>query len=195
MEYYTSELIEKILVDNPKAKEILRWMPPRYASAYVFLNLLNQIGLSIGRMETWANDVRNQVVPQTATWSIEYWEDRYGIIPNENLTIEQRRSQVVNKRITRAPMIPYKLEEIVSNITGVPTQIQENTGRNHFTVVCIGYVNQATMKAVRKEIDRVKPSHLVYTITSSIYYDTDTTQYKAAAPAVKKIYDVREVIA
>lgn len=194
MEYYTSEMIEKILEDNPKAKEALGWMPPRYAESYVFLHLLNQIGKSISRMDTWASDIRNQVLPQTATWSIGDWEERYGIIPNDNLTIQQRRNQVVNKRITRAPMIPYKIEEIVSNITGIPTVVRENTGKNHFTVVCIGYVNEATRKAVRKEINRIKPSHLIYTLTSAIYYDTDSAHTKAAAPSIKKIYDVEEVI-
>lgn len=192
MAYYTSDLINEIL-RSEKAKEILSWLPPVYSDAYVFLWLLEQIGISLGHMEKWSEEYALQTVPQTATWSVPYWEERYGILPNENLTLEQRRRQVVNKRIIRAPIIPYKLEEIITNITGLPTKIEENTGKNHFTVTCIGYMNPATRKAVRKEIDKAKPSHLIYALKSSIFFDAEVTKYAAAAASIRKIYNVQEV--
>lgn len=193
MAYYTSELINKIL-KNEKAREILGWLPPVYSDAYVFLWLLQVIGVSIDDMESWALEYGKQAVPQTATWSIPYWEERYGILSNSSLTTQQRRNQIVNKRRTRAPMPPKKVEDIITNITNVPTKIKENTGKNQFIVDCIGYITPGMRRQVEKEIDRLKPSHLIYTITSSIYHDTGITNYMAGASSVRKIYEVKEVV-
>lgn len=190
---YTSELIEEIL-KSKKAKEILGWFPPVYSDAYVFLWLLQEVGSSIGRMENWAEEFADQVMPQRATWSLPYWEERYGLIPNENLSQQQRRNQIVNKRRTRAPMPPKKIEDIITNITGIETKIEENTGKNHFTVVCGGYIPPAIMKSVRREINRLKPSHLIYKIISSIFYETGITKYIASAASIFKTYTVKEVV-
>ena len=193
MGYYTSELIEEIFKSH-KAKEILGWFPPVYSDAYVFLWLLQEVGGSIERMEQWAEEFADQVMPQRATWSLPYWEARYGIIPNDSLSKEQRRNQIVNKRRTRAPMPPKKIEDIITNITGIETKIEENTGKNCFTVVCRGYIPPVLMTMVRKEINQLKPSHLIYRIISSIFYDTGITKYLAGAASVLKTYTVKEVV-
>ena len=192
MGYYTSELIEEIL-KSKKAKEILDWFPPVYSDAYVFLWLLQEVGSSIGRMENWAEEFADQVMPQRATWSLPYWEERYGLIPNENLSQQQRRNQIVNKRRTRAPMPPKKIEDIITNITGIETKIEENTGKNHFTVVCGGYIPNRVLQTVKKELNKIKPTHLIYTVTASIFYDAELSKYLAGAFSVGKIYNIEEV--
>ena len=69
MEYYSSERIEEILKSD-KAREILGWFPPVYSDAYVFLWLLEEVGMSLSRLEQWAREFAEQVIPQTATWSL-----------------------------------------------------------------------------------------------------------------------------
>lgn len=192
MEYYTSETIEEILTSE-KAREILGWFPAVYSDAYVFLWMLQEVGASIERMEQWAEDFAAQIVPQTATWSMPYWEERYGIISNESLSLQQRRNQVVNKRRTRAPMPPKKIEDIISNLTGIKTKIEENTGRNHFTVISSGYIPPGLMKMVRKELNQLKPSHLIYDIISAIFHDVSGVRYTACAAGVFKVYQIKEV--
>lgn len=191
--YYSSDWIEKILT-NEKAREILGWLPPVYSQAYVFLWLLQKAGGSIEHMEDLAENFVEQIVPQTATWSIPYWEERYEIISNDKLSLSERRQKVITKRKTKAPMPPKKIEDIIIEITGLETSIQENTGRNHFTVMCDGYISPKTMKIVRKELDKVKPSHLIYTIVSSFFYAPDITVYTASVVSSMKTYSVREVI-
>lgn len=191
--YYTSETINEIL-KSPKAREILGWLPPVYSDAYVFLWILEEVGASIDRLEDWTKEFTAQVMPQTATWSLPYWEERYGLITNDNLSTKQRRNQVINKRRARAPMPPGKVEEIVANMTGIKTKIQENTGKNHFTVVCSGYIPPKVMNSVRRELNKLKPSHLIYTIISSIFYETKATKYAACAVSLMKNYLVEEVV-
>lgn len=90
-------------------------------------------------------------------------------------------------------MPPAKIEAIITNLTGVATRIEENTGKNKFTVVCKGYITPEIMKAVRRELNKLKPSHLIYQIISSIFYDASAMQYQAAAAGILKIYEVKEV--
>lgn len=191
--YYTSETINEIL-KSPKAMEILGWLPPVYSDAYVFLWLLEEVGASIDRLAAWTEEFAAQVMPQTATWSLPYWEERYGLIANNNLSTQQRRNQVINRRRTRAPMPPGKVEEIVANMTGIKTKIQENTGKNQFTVVCSGYIPPKVMNSVRRELNKLKPSHLIYKIISSIFYETGGVKYTACAVSLMKKYLLEEVV-
>ncbi len=193
MEYYSSERIEEILKSD-KAREILGWFPPVYSDAYVFLWLLEEIGESIERMQQWAEEFVAQVMPQSATWTLPLWEERLGILPNEKLTVSQRRNQIVNRRRTRAPMPPAKIESMITNLTGVETTIRENTGKNRFTVVCGGSIPPEIMKAVRRELNKLKPTHLIYQIVTEIIREAATEKYLAAKAAMIKTYEVKEVI-
>lgn len=191
MEYYSSERIEEILKSD-KAQEILGWFPPVYSDAYVFLWLLEEVGMSLSRLEQWAREFAEQVMPQTATWSLPYWEERYGILPDEKLSLSQRRNQIVNRRRTRAPMPPAKAIEIVENLTGVDVRIEENTGKNKFTVMFGDVVPQDVIAAVRRELNILKPAHLIYEIVTSIFYEMVTARYLAAKAGVFKMYEVKE---
>lgn len=159
--HYTSELIESIL-KSPKSREILGWMPMVYDEAYVFLWLLETIGQELDDIESWSEEFQEQVVPQTATWTIPYWEEKYGIASNPEMSIEKRRERIVLKMQERTPMNPYRLEEILSKVTGAAVEIQENTGKNRFTVCFQGGL-EAFAVAV-KEINRVKPAYTIYTM-------------------------------
>lgn len=159
--HYTSELIESIL-KSPRSREILGWMPMVYDEAYVFLWLLETIGRELDDMESWSEEFQEQVVPQTATWTIPYWEEKYGIASNSEMPIEKRRERIVLKMQERIPMNPYRLEEILSKVTGAAVEIQENTGKNRFTVCFQGGL-EAFAVAV-KEINRLKPAYTIYTV-------------------------------
>ncbi len=158
-----TELIEAIL-KSQKAREILDWLPPVYGDAYVFLWLLEVIGTEIGEMEQWTEEVRKQVVSQTATWSLPYWEERYNVPTDPDATLDMRRANVILRMWQRAPVNPYKLEEILQSMTGLPVTIEENTGKNRFTVLFEGYAGLESFARSVKEINRLKPAHLIYTL-------------------------------
>lgn len=161
--YNRTELTESIL-KNKKAKEILSWLPQVYGEAETFLWLLEVIGRELLEMEEWSEDFENQVVPQTATWSLPYWEERYYLPVNSAASPEKRRADILLRMWQRAPINPYKLEEILTGITGLPVKVKENTGKNHFTVCFEGYAGAGLFYRTVEEIDRLKPAHLIYTI-------------------------------
>lgn len=161
--YNQTELTESIL-KSPKAKELLGWMPQVYGNAYVLLWLLEVIGTELEEMEGWSKDLEHQVVPQTATWSLPYWEERYQVPVNPEAPLEKRRADVLLRMWQRAPINPYKLEEMLTSMTGLPAKVEENTGKNHFTVRFEGYTGAEGYYLATEELDRLKPAHLIYTI-------------------------------
>ena len=159
---YTSKYIEEILT-SPSARRGLDYITPIYQNAYVALWLMQAIGLETDDFLQWAEEFQDQIIPQTATWSLPYWEDEYGIPTNENLPIEERQRAVLLAVRTRAPMNPKKLAHILSlSVSLAKVDIQENIAKNTFSVVVEEAVNKQKLKKMYEILDKVKPAHLIY---------------------------------
>lgn len=162
-----TELINQIIT-SPEAERILDFVSPIYGKSYVGLWLFEVIGRELDDMYHWAVGFADQTVPNRATWSLPYWEAEYGITPDPNDTIEERRAAILQKIMYRGPMNPKKLANIVAVSAGVPTDIEENTGKNKFTVILrdlpLNRLTGATKSvyAARRTVDEAKPAHLIY---------------------------------
>ncbi|MBR5193096.1 MAG: DUF2313 domain-containing protein [Bacteroidaceae bacterium] len=137
-------------------------MSPIYGEAYTVLWLYQAIGTIIDLIDEWTGSLQDQVLPQTATWSIPYWEKQYGIISDPSLSTEQRRINILQKFRTKGQINPKRMEDLITDIVGYATKIYENTGKNKFRVAIRGNVEDlADIHALVKEM---KPAHLIYDI-------------------------------
>lgn len=173
---YETELMREIL-KSPEAQKMIQQISPRYGSAYVFLWLMQVTGAEWDQMMKWVEEFQLQVVPQTATWSLEYWEKEYNIISNPSWSYERRRQNILNKIHSKGPMNPKKLESIASVASGFPARIEENTDKNRFTIYLSAAEFSVDEEAVRKAIDAAKPARLIYDIRYEVYIQS--TQYMA----------------
>lgn len=164
---YKTELTEQIL-KSPMAQTIIQEISPIYGDSYTVLWLIQVIGQVLDMMEEWATSIEKQVVPQTATWSLPYWEEQYRLVTDESWSYERRRQNIVN-RMNRAPMNPAKLEALISVAAGADARIVELTGKNRFTVYISSTQDLVDEKYVREEIDKSKPAHLIYDIVYEKY--------------------------
>lgn len=167
---YKTELTEKILT-SPMAQKIIQEVSPLYGEAYTVLWLYQVIGMVLDDIEEWANSLEQQVVPQTATWALPYWEEQYNIVTDSTWSYERRRENIVNKCRNRAPLNPYKLERIVAVASGGEARVEEHTGKNQFTVYISAKESLIDEKFVRREIDKAKPAHLTYEIVYERYVE------------------------
>lgn len=158
---YRTKLTDQIITSE-QAKEILNIISPIYGDDYVSLWLFQIIGSQLDKPVKWVDEYTQQLVPQTATWSLPYWESEYGLVPDPSWTIEQRRLNIISKMWSNGPMNPSRLTVILKGITNAEISITENTGKNRFTV----YINTTPYKAdnitVNKTLDKLKPAHLIY---------------------------------
>lgn len=116
-------------------------------------------------------ELPKQFFPETATWGLCYHEIKWQLPVRENLSYEERRKLIYQKRDFKAPMTPYKMEEYLRRITGAEVHVMDchDPGQfgfvpdhpNKFKVVFIkeGTINS---KAAIQELNRIKQSHTVY---------------------------------
>ena len=182
-------LAEEILTSD-EAKELYNMVSPIYGESYVQLWLFQAYGKALDVIKKLAEDLYLELHPGTATWLLPLWEERYGITPGADWTLERRREAVISKRKFNAPITPKKLSDMASALVGVPVDIIENTGKNKFTV----YVRQNTtiekFASAKEAIDEAKPAHLIYDIVIAEEHRPVVNNYVAVGAATNKIHYV-----
>lgn len=168
---YTSPLIKEVLKSKAGQKALDR-ITPIYMDSRIGLCMLESIGIELDELRKLTDDIRTQIVPQTATWTIDYWEQEYGIPVNRELSLEQtRRPRLLAKIRSRAPMNPAKLIKLIKlevNNLELPVDIVENVAKNTFLIKVIPNSFHTNWKRVYRLVDRVKPAHIIYFI---VMYD------------------------
>lgn len=160
-----TELMRAILTDE-MAQEIINWIPPVYGESYVGLWIIQAIGTLIGEVRGICEALMLETNPATATLLLDQWEDQYAIQRDSSLSVEERRSRIVRKILSRGPCNPTTLAMAVSNaLGGVQVDIKENVAQNTFAVVLSEEV--ADLSPARIVLDRMKPAHLIYEIRTA----------------------------
>ena len=182
-----SDTLRDEIITSPTAKRMLERVSPIYDDSYVGLWMFQVIGLAYDEVWDKIYDLPNQLYPETATWAIELWEERYGITPDDTLSIEERRRKVIRKRTRSGAFTPKKIEALAENMTGFPARVVENVAPYTFAV----YLSATTSDddALRSEIKRLKPSHCSFEIryeqsaSCDFYMGGVISQYKDFALA------------
>ena len=156
------------------AQRIIDYVSDVYGESYVGLWLFQVIGIVIDEVDAIIMDLFDEIFPERSEKLLPYWEKEYGIIPDDTLTLEERRANIKTKRQMIAPINPAKLYvyllKILSDLVDKTVVVTETTGSNKITIDVIGYVDDLTgMKMI---IDRLKPAHVIYEIHTSEMWST-----------------------
>lgn len=154
------------ILTSEAARRMLGYISPIYGRAYRFLHIFDALGAQMQQLCDWAQQLKEQALPQTATWSLPMWESEYSIKPSS--TDEQSRRAVLLSRIrSHGAVNPWRIAHCAQAAAGWPVRVVENSGRNAFRV----YVNHCTVNepALRAEVDAIKPAHLVYEVKCEEY--------------------------
>ena len=162
--WYITDLMDKIL-ESEAAQRIIDYVSDVYGESYVGLWLFQVIGIVIDDINTIIMGLFDEIFPETSEKLLPYWEKEYGIIPDDTLTIEERRANIKAKMQMMAPINPAKLENILSDTVEKEEMITEVTGSNKIIINVIGYVDDLT--GMREIIERLKPAHVIYEINTS----------------------------
>lgn len=155
-------LRSKILT-NELGNRMLDMVAPIYDKSKLALYVFQAIGTALSKeTEFVAEDFINQMVPQKATWGLKYWEDEFGIIPDESKSLDQRRAYLMSVMYKKNPMTPYRIRQIVTGITNMECEVIENYAPNTFFVTIRGYFPNISI--VKAELDKKTPAHLNYIV-------------------------------
>lgn len=161
---YTTETMDRILTSE-EGRKLVQMVAPIYGDSETALWIYQGIGAALDQLLRYLEEYKQQIFPQSATWSLELWERTYRIIPDPTWTLERRRENVLNKKRKHGAMNPARLADIISVYAGQNVRIEEHTDiGNEFTVIISALPDSINELAVRREVDRAKPAHLIYHI-------------------------------
>lgn len=151
------------------ARRIIDDISPIYYNGPVALSVFNAIGLQLDELDGWVNQLWHEINPLTATWGLDYWEINYNLPYNSELTIEQRRGRVLTRINARAPMNPYRIENIAKGVCQREARVIENTAYRKFDVDIESGENNINYNNIIEAINKAKASRL--------YFDLHVTAY------------------
>ncbi len=151
-----------------------------YDKSYVGKWLYQVMGQEYDKALKLAEELKYQMFPETATWGLMYHEMKWQLPIRENLSYEERRKLIYQKRDCRSPMTPYRMEQYLENITGFRVHIADINDLGeyglkslHPNFFIVYSIEQETIdtKQIRQILDKIKQSHTDYTINQRIFLE------------------------
>lgn len=151
--------LERFPTDETALRMMAR-VSPIYEKSYVGKWLFQVMGAEMGEARALYEELRLQAWPETATWGIAYWEQRYGITPSPGDDLEARRQAVIYRRDIRSPMNPARVELIIGNLTQKEVHAEENVAPYTFRVTIMDEdARSVDTRQVLAQLRKIKPSH------------------------------------
>ena len=164
------------------AKDMMSMISPIYDNSYVGKWIFEVMSVPLSLAQDTINELREQVFPETSTWSLPYWEQSYGLPTNEALSIEERRSRVISKRNCRKPMNPARIEMLLKELCGRDVKLIENTAPHTFEISVSPGTSEASLDQIIKLVNEVKQAQKSFRVV----FDTPTTIKIRADPQPQK---------
>lgn len=139
-----------------------------YETSYVGKWLFQVMGMEYDKAFELIEDLPNQFFIESATWGLRYHEIKWGLPVRENLSYEERRTLLYQKRDARAPMSPYAMETYLSNFTDFEVHISDvhDVGEygfvpTHPNLFQATFLREGTLesKRVLDALRKIKQSH------------------------------------
>ena len=155
------------IIQSPEAETFLGMVTKGfYSNSYTGLWIYEVIGREWDEMRGWAEELQNEIHPQTCTWSVAIWEWVYGIEPDETLPLEYRRQRILSKIVGVTPINPEVIRRgVTALIGGADGEVEVNdfVGPYRFEVILHpSGKNPLNYAKIFTYIREIKPSHLAF---------------------------------
>lgn len=166
---------------NPTAQYMMSMISPIYDRSYVGKWIFQVIGLAMQVPNDMIKGFVDEEFPETATWSLPNWEYVYGIETNPDLPIDIRRKRILEVKDYTRPMNPARIASLMTNLTGRPAYVRENTAVYEYEVCIHPGESEAVLDDIREKIKGVQqPKRVV------IVFETPTSIRIRADPKKAK---------
>jgi hypothetical protein len=161
-----AETLRDKIITSRSAERMLERVSPIYDNSYVGLWLYEAIGREYDSLQEIVATFPDQLFPQSVTWAIDLWEQRYGIVPRPSQTLEERRAALKAARSKATPFIPYTLKQYIFNLTGRQSDVVDHIADFTFGVYIENTegMQVADIGTIIEYINRYKHSHMSYDI-------------------------------
>ncbi len=153
-----------------------------YDASYVGKWLFQVMGMEYDEAREVIESLPAQFFPETATWGLMYHEIKWQLPVRNNLPYEERRKLIYQKRDSRAPMTPYRIELCLKNATGFDVVVADchDTGPydfrpDHPNIFKVYFSGEGSLDArlAKQTIQNLKQSHTVCIINDYSAFEID----------------------
>ena len=106
------------------------WYDKSYVGKWIYEVMGRELDLATVHIE----ELPYQMFIDTATWGLKYHEIKYGLPVREDLSYEERRRLLREKKNTKAPMIPWRMEQILKGVTDYDVQVHDCNEPGHYFI-------------------------------------------------------------
>ena len=118
-------------------------------------------GLELGLLQEHIEDIFNQFNVKTATWGLAFYEDKYGITYNPNLSYEHRREAINAAKRSKGTCDTNRVKIIAESFSNGECEVTRHDNEGYFQVEFVGTLGiPKNMLALKKEIEKAKPAKL-----------------------------------
>lgn len=155
---------------SPTGNRMLKRVSPIYGNSYVAKWLYEVMGMEFDEAKKHILEMREQLFTSTVTWGIEYQEHKYSIVPDNNLTLDERRLRLYRKRVGKSPISPWKIENYARNAWNMSIDIDE-TYANGIFLILINEDDDNNLRKMLRDLREMKPSHLSWKLVYQQIFD------------------------
>lgn len=153
-----------------------------YDSSYVGKWLFQVMGMEYDEAREVIESLPAQFFPETATWGLMYHEIKWQLPIRNSLPYEERRKLIYQKRDSRAPMTPYRIELCLKNATGFDVVVADchdagpyDFRPSHPNVFKVYFSGEGSLdvRLAKQTIQSLKQSHTACIINDYSVFEID----------------------
>ena len=141
---------------------IKRYLPTFIAKGNIIKDIYESQQAEIDLLNNDIQDLINNLFVETATWALEKWEKKYNIEINLDDTLENRRSRILARMVSKGQPFTKETIEIISNqFTNGDVEVIEHLEDDYFIVKFVSTMGiPPKIQDVYDAINEIKASWL-----------------------------------
>lgn len=148
------------IIESPTGKRMIKRVSPVYDNSVFMKFFYEGVGSEYDKIRNYFLTLREQSFTKTVDWGIVLQERKYSIIPDDSLTLEERRARLKIKLQNKYPLNPAILERIARDDFNVKIKLDESSKPGYITIDAKNIGIQSVMKFIKWLVDE-KPAHLM----------------------------------
>ena len=114
---------------------IKRYLPSFIVKGNILKDIFESQQAEVDLLNNNIQDLINNLFVETATWSLVNWEKKYNIPIDLDDTLENRRSRILARKVSKGqPFTKETIEAIVNQFTNGSVEVIEHLEKDYFTV-------------------------------------------------------------
>ncbi|MFD2613530.1 putative phage tail protein [Paenibacillus gansuensis] len=150
------------VITSDAGKDMIEELPAVYGSVLEVQVILQAEGTQFDQLQSDLDDQLAQRFVGSATWSIEDWEEEFGIVPAAGQPLEQRRAIIKAKMRGYGKFTGRLMKNVAMAYENGEIDVSFNPASSTFTIRFISTLGAPpNINDLQKAIAEIVPSHLL----------------------------------